>query len=216
MARITVWGGTGFAGSNIVQVAAERGHEVIAYSRNAPADPVDGVEYRTGDVADPAVQAASVADRDVVVSALSPRGELEGEGKLRAFEAQIAELARESGVRFGVIGGAGSLRVAEGGPFVSDTPDFPDAIKPEAREMANVLDDLRDSDAALDWFFVSPAGGFGAFAPGSATGEYRVGGDVLLVDEQGESFISGADLALAIVEEIETPRHRRQRFTVAY
>jgi len=79
-----------------------------------------------------------------------------------------------------------------------------------------VLDDLRASDESLDWFFVSPAGGFGAWVPGEATGVFRVGGDVLLVDANGDSNISGADLALAIVNEIETPAHRRARFTVAY
>lgn len=81
--------------------------------------------------------------------------------------------------------------------------------------MASVLDDLRSSDDALDWFFVSPAAGFGGYAPGEPLGHYRIGGDVLLTDENGESFISAADLAAAVVDEIEQPRHRRMRFTVA-
>ncbi|UOR00611.1 NAD(P)H-binding protein [Leucobacter allii] len=216
MARITVLGGTGYAGKHIVAAAAQRGHDVVAYSRSTPEAPIAGVEYRTGNVSDPEVIAAAVSGSDVVISALSPRGELEGEGKLRAFEAEIARLAQQGGVRFGVVGGAGSLQAAPGGPLVIDTPDFPDAIKPEARELGSVLEDLRASDEALDWFFLSPAGGFGAWAPGEATGDYRVGGDVLLVDEEGQSFISGADLGLAVVREIEEPAHRRQRFTVAY
>ena len=62
----------------------------------------------------------------------------------------------------------------------------------------------------------SPAGGFGAWAPGEATGNYRVGGDILLVDDEGESFISGADFADAVVREIQEPAHRRARFTVGY
>jgi putative NADH-flavin reductase len=72
------------------------------------------------------------------------------------------------------------------------------------------------SDDALDWFFLSPAAVFGAYAPGEAVGTYRVGDDVLLADAEGNSAISGADLADAVVDEIERPAHRRARFTVAY
>jgi putative NADH-flavin reductase len=82
--------------------------------------------------------------------------------------------------------------------------------------MAGVLEDLRGADTRLDWFYVSPAGGFGSHAPGRSTGTYRLGGDILLVDSAGQSNISGPDLALAVVEEIENPAHRRTRFTVAY
>ncbi|GAA2181151.1 NAD(P)H-binding protein [Brooklawnia cerclae] len=216
MANITVLGGTGYAGRNLVTVAAGKGHSVVSYSRKVPETPVAGVEYRTGNVLDDAVLAAAVDGADVVVSALSPRGALEGAGTLRAVEKKVADLARDKGIRFGVVGGAGSLLVADGGPRVVDTEGFPDEFRPEAAELAGVLDDLRVSDEALDWFFVSPAGGFGAWVPGEATGTFRVGGDVLLVDENGQSNISGADLALAIVDEVEHPAHRRARFTVAY
>jgi putative NADH-flavin reductase len=216
MARIVVLGGTGYAGGNIVAVAAARGHQVLSYSRNLPQTSVAGVDYRTGDITDDALIAAAVEGADVVVSALSPRGALEGVGVLRAVETKIADTAKEAGVRFGVIGGAGSLLVAEGGPALAETDSFPADYKAEADEMASVLEDLRASDAALDWFFVSPAASFGAWVPGEATGTYRIGGDVLLVDADGNSNISGADLADAVVTEIEQPRHVRARFTVAY
>lgn len=216
MARITVLGGTGYAGNQIVTAAAGRGHQVVSYSRHAPAAPIDGVEYRTGDIQDDAVLAEAFEGADVVVVALSPRGELEGAGKLRAVAARVAELARSSGTRLGVVGGAGSLLVAEGGPRLADTAAFPAAVRPEALEMDGVLQDLRASDPELDWFLVSPAGGFGPWAVGEATGTYRVGGDVLLVDEAGGSQISGPDFADAFVTEIEHPEHRRARFTVAY
>lgn len=216
MARITVLGGTGYTGGNIVAVAAEKGHQVVSYSRSLPEAWVDGVDYRTGDVADDATIAAAVQDADVVVSAVAPRGALEGAGVLRAIEAKIARAAQAAGTRFGVVGGAGSLLVADGGPRLVDTDEFPDAFKREALEMTDVLDDLRAGDAGLDWFFVSPAASFGAWVPGEATGAYRVGGDVLLTDAEGNSEISGADFAAAIVAEIEQPAHRRARFTVAY
>ncbi|WP_187994887.1 NAD(P)-dependent oxidoreductase [Schaalia sp. JY-X159] len=214
MARITVIGGTGYAGSNVVREAAARGHQVTSYSRKAPEQPVAGVDYKTGSVLDEAVLVQAVADTDVVVSALSPRGDMEGQTS--GVLAKVADLARNSGVRLGVIGGAGSLLVAPDGPKLAETDGFPDAFKPEAAEMGAVLEDLRASSGGLEWFYVSPAGGFGAWAPGEATGTYRIGGDVLLTDADGQSNISGADLAKAIVTEIEEPTHTGSRFTVAY
>ncbi|MFT4086753.1 MAG: NAD(P)H-binding protein [Gordonia sp. (in: high G+C Gram-positive bacteria)] len=216
MARITVLGGTGYVGSNIVAVAAQRGHTVTSYSRKLPETQVDGVRYEQADVTNDDVLSSSAAGADVVVSALSPRGDLEGAGVLCALEQRIASHTQGAGARLGVVGGAGSLLVAPGGPRVADTPEFPAEVKPEADEMDGVLQDLRASDPALDWFYISPAGGFGPWAEGAATGEYRTGGDVILVDEDGQSNISAADFADAVVTEIEKPAHRRERFTVAY
>ncbi|GMA32909.1 NAD(P)-dependent oxidoreductase [Litorihabitans aurantiacus] len=214
MARISVLGGTGYAGGHVVAEAARRGHQVTSYSRHAPAAPVDGVTYATLSALDPAFVPTALADADVVLSSLAPRGELEG--RVRSVVAALAAAAPEAGVRLGVIGGAGSLQVAPDGPLLVTTPDFPEAFRAEALEAAGVLEDLRATPAELDWFYVSPAAGFGSYAPGEATGRYRVGGDVLLVDADGRSAISGADLALAIVDEIENPAHRRVRFTAAY
>ena len=214
MTRVVVLGGTGYAGAHIAREAVARGLEVTSWSRSLPESQVDGVTYRTGDLLDAKVLAEAVSGADVVVGALSPRGALDGE--LRSLYATVAKLAEEAGVRLGVIGGAGSLFVSEGGPTVASLPDFPEAFASEAAQLTGVLEDLRGSNEALNWFFVSPAGGFGSYAPGEATGHYRVGGDVLLVDENGESFISGADFALAFVDEIVEPKHLRSRFTVAY
>lgn len=214
MARITIIGGTGYAGALIVAEAASRGHEVTSISRALPDEKIDGVTYVEGSVTDADIRARAVQDADVVYSAISPRGDMEG--RTRQALADLAGAAQQAGVRLGVTGGAGSLLVTEGGPRLSDTDDFPDAFKTEAAEMAAVLDDLRASDASLDWFYVSPAAGFGAFAPGEKTGTFRVGGDVLLADADGNSFISGADFATAVVDEIEQPAHRRTRFSVAY
>ena len=216
MTTISVLGGTGFAGSHIVAEAARRGFAVTSWSRKPPeADrQVPGVTYRTGDVLDPAVLTAAVQGADVVLGALSPRGPLDG--RLRDVYAALADAASATGARLGVVGGAGSLLVAEGGPKLMDTPSFPKEYASEPRQLGEVLDDLRARTDALDWFFVSPAGTFGAQAPGEATGRYRVGGDVLLTDAQGNSAISGADFALAFIDEVASPAHHRQRFTVAY
>ena len=216
MARIVILGGTGYAGSHLAQEAAGRGHEVLALSRTAPEQVPAGATHRAGDVRDETFLAEALEGADVVVSALSPRGDMADLEAFRALIGTVGRLAREKGVRLGVIGGAGSLLVAEGGPKLVDTPDFPKEFAEEPRVLDAVLQDLRAADEGLDWFFVSPAAGFGSFAPGERTGTYRVGGDVLLTDENGESQLSGADLAIALVDEIESAAHRRTRFTVAY
>ncbi|MFC4224208.1 NAD(P)-dependent oxidoreductase [Lysinibacter cavernae] len=214
MTNITVLGGTGYAGKHIVAEAARRGHAVTSYSRNAPTEPVAGVTYVTGSLLDPEVLRSAVDGADVVVETLSPRGELDG--KLVDLVSELARLATEHGARLGVVGGAGSLLVEPGGSAVADGPDFPAEILSEAKQLQAVLENLRADASGLDWFFVSPAGGFGPWAEGEATGTFRIGGDVLLVDEHGQSNISGADFATAFVDEIESPAHSGARFTVAY
>jgi uncharacterized protein len=97
-----------------------------------------------------------------------------------------------------------------------DLPAFPEAHKGEALAQADVLAALRETHADGDWFYLSPALSFGSSAPDEATGRYRIGGDVVLTDADGNSSISGADYAKAFVDEIEKPEHRRQRFSVAY
>lgn len=214
MTRVTVIGGSGYAGSHIVEAAAVRGLEVTSVSRGEVAEQVAGVNYAQGSITEAADRAAALDGADVVIVAVSPRADMAG--RTRPAIAELAAEAAEAGVRLGVIGGAGSLLQSEGGPLVVDGPEFADAVKPEATEMGGVLDDLRATPEALDWFLVSPAGSFGAWVPGEYRGEYRIGGDVLLTDADGKSEISGADFGVAVVDEIEEPKRRRARFTVAY
>jgi putative NADH-flavin reductase len=214
MARISVFGGTGYTGGNIVAEAVKRGHAVTSVSRNVPAERVEGVDYLDGSLLDADTREKALAGADVVVVAVAPRGDMAG--SVHPGIMALAADAERAGVRIGVIGGAGSLHVAEGGARLFDTPDFPAEYRPESLEMAAALDDLRAAPDSLDWFYLCPPAGFGGFAPGEARGTYRVGGDVLLIDEEGNSFIGGADFATAVVDEIEHPAHRRARFTVAY
>jgi len=214
MARIGVFGGTGYTGGHVVAEAVRRGHEVTSVSRNLPAELAPGVGYLDGSLLDPATRKAALAASDVVVVAVAPRGDMAG--SVHPGITALAADAERAGVRIGVIGGAGSLNVTEGGPRLFDTADFPAEYRPESLEMAAALDDLRATPESLDWFYLCPPAGFGGFAPGEARGTYRVGGDVLLSDDEGNSFIGGADFATAVVDEIERPAHRRARFTVAY
>lgn len=214
MTRIHVLGGTGYAGAHILREAAGRGHAVVSFSRNAPTDPVPGADYRNGDVLDEAFLAESVRDAEVVFEALSPRGALAG--RLEAVVDRLIALTADAGVRLGVLGGASSLLVEPGGPRLIDLGEPPAAVRDEIQTGIALLDVLRAAPDGLDWFYVSPAEEFGAWVPGEALGRYRVGDDVLLRDEDGRSFISGADLAKAVVDEIERPAHHRARFHVAY
>jgi putative NADH-flavin reductase len=214
MTRITVIGGTGYAGSAIVAEAARRGHEVTSFSRSLPELQVEGVRYETGSALDADVRARAVSGADVVVSSLSPRGELDG--RIVEADREIASLAAEHGVRLLVVGGFSSLRLEEGAERQADAGQLPPEFAAEATQMNTVLHELLERPEGLDWTFVSPAMVFGAFAPGEATGRYRVGGDVAVYDAEGNSAVSGADFALAIVDEVETPAHRREHIAVAY
>ncbi|MBN9613843.1 MAG: NAD(P)H-binding protein [Actinobacteria bacterium] len=214
MTKVTVIGGSGYAGSHIVEAAAVRGLEVTSMSRGEAAEQVAGVSYVTGSILDAADRAKALDGADVVVVAVSPRGVMAGQ--VRPAVAALAAQAADAGVRLGVIGGAGSLQAVEDGPRLADTAEFGDEYRPEALEMAGVLDDLLAAPEPLDWFLVSPAGDFGPWVAGEFTGRYRVGGDVLLTDAEGRSAIGGADFGVAIVDEIESPKHHRARFTVAY
>lgn len=216
MTRITVVGGTGYAGSAIVAEAARRGHEVVSVSRSVPAEEarVEGVRYETGSLVDADVRARAVADAEVVVSSLSPRGELDG--RIVEVDRELATLAEQHGARFVVVGGYSSLRLEEGGPRQAETGQIPPEYAGEALQMNEVLSELLASAESLDFTFVSPAMQFGAYAPGDALGRYRVGGEVAFTDEAGVSAVSGADFALAIVDELETPAHRREHISVAY
>lgn len=216
MTTIAIIGGTGYTGSNIAREAASRGHSVTAVSRHAPAEPVAGVTYIEGDITDAAFLRRLAAENDVLVSATHFVDE-DGFPLLPAVITSLADAAIQGGARLGVVGGAGSTLVAPGGPRLVDTPDFHDEWKAEALAGASVLYWLRgEAPEELDWFYLSPAAAYGGFNPGERTGSYRVSDEVLVTAEDGSSFISGADFAIAFVDEIEEPKHRRARFTVGY
>lgn len=213
MARIAVIGGTGYAGRHIAEEAVNRGHSVLAIARRIPGERVPGVTYVEASLTDVPGLLAQLEGVDVVISAVAPRGDMAGQVRPN-LAALFSRLPAH--VRVGVIGGAGGSLIAPGGERLVDQPTFAEEYKAESLEAIRVLEDLQARRTDHDWFYVHPAGGFGAWNPGERTGSYRDGGDVLVVDEDGESFISGADLAVAVVDEIENPRHSRERFTVGY
>jgi putative NADH-flavin reductase len=215
MSRITVIGGTGYAGSAIVAEAAARGHEVTSLSRSLPAERVIGVNYVQGDATDEATLSSVISGSDVVVGALAPRGPLAD--SFREVYRIIARLAEAEGVPLFVVGGFSSLRPAAGAPrFVADLSHAPAEFHAELVTVsALVTDDLPASPDTLDWVFVSPAGKFGSFAPGERLGEYRVGDDVAVQPQDGGA-ISGADYALGFVDLIERGDYHRAHLNLAY
>ena len=200
---IAVLGASGRAGSEIVKELVARGHEVIAIARKPEAIPaLPGVTARAGDASDPAALAALIRGTDAVISALH-------------FDVSAATLLaalKQAGVgRLLVTGGAASLEVAPGVRLI-DTPEFPEAWKGAAQGGIAFLDALK-GETAIDWTFFSPA----AFIfEGPRLGTYRGGKDQLVTDAKGESRISFADYAIAMVDELEQHRYPRARFTAAY
>ena len=155
----------------------------------------------------------ATAGRDVVLVALSPRGDMAGKVE-GVVEELIARLAGTP-TRLGYVGGASSLLTEEGGPRLWDvTKDqVPDEVKPEVQTGLDTFALCQESPESLDWFYVSPPADFGSWLGTESKGAYVLGGDVLLRDADGASTISADDLALAILDEIETPTHHRGRFT---
>lgn len=201
--KVAVIGGTGRAGSRIVEELARRGHQVTALARNPDKAPkLPGVTARALDVHDAKATAEALKGHDVVVSAL------------RFLDAEPQELigpVKAAGVpRYLVVGGASSLTA--GGQRLFDSPQFPEAYKPEAGAGIAFLDALK-AEPELDWTYLSPSA---VFDGDQRTGQFRLGGDELLVGADGQSRISFPDFAIAMADEIEAPRRRRRRFTVGY
>src|SRR5262249_44561989 len=155
--------------------------------------------------------AAAVAGQDTVISAFGPRGEAPQQ-VADAARALVAGLKQAGVKRVLVVGGAGSLEVAPGVQLV-DTPMFPAAWKDLALAHRDALNVYRTEAGELDWTYLSPPA---LIEPGERTGRFRLGGDQLLVDAQGQSRVSAEDYAIALLDELGSPRHVRQRFTVAY
>lgn len=196
--KIVVLGPNGTIGSRIVAELRERGHDVLGASRTSGTDATD-----------PASVAAAVAGADAVVSAIAARGV---DYTLVDVARSLVEGLREAGVkRLLIVGGAATLEVAPGVRLL-DTPEFPSEWKGEATQGAESLEFYRGVHD-LDWTFVSPA----AFIhPGERTGSYRLGGNQLLIDENGNSEVSAEDYAIGIADLIDQGTHERERVTVAW
>lgn len=215
--KIALIGATGFVGKAVLEELLQRGHSVTALLRTlAKLAPQPRLTSVVADAYDADAVAAAVRGHDAVVSAFNP-----GWNEPDLYEQFLrGSVAIEQGVaasgvrRLLVVGGAGSLYVAPGVQLV-DTPDFaehvPPNVVPGARAARDALTALR-GNTSLDWTFLSPPA---LLAAGERSGSYRLGHEDLLMEGDKPAGISVADLAVAIADELETPRHVRARFTVA-
>ncbi len=200
--KIAVYGASGMIGSRVVAEALGRRHDVIGITRSGGPLPV-GVRAVQGDAGDAEFARRIAAEADVVVSAIGPS---RTGGNPREFLAQLRTLAETlNGTRLLVVGGAGSL-IVDDRPLLQH-PDFPVIYHDEAVIGAEALEYMRTLDADADWTFISPAP---VIQPGERTGVYKLGTDYPVGDS-----VSAEDYAVALLDEIDSPAHRRQRFTLA-
>ncbi|WP_327702947.1 NAD(P)H-binding protein [Streptomyces decoyicus] len=216
MSTIALFGANGTIGSRILHEALRRGHQVTAVVRD-PAKITTthpDLTVTTGDVLDPASVAAVAKGQDVLVSAV---GGGDGPGHAAtigpAAESLVAGLRTLGGTapRLISVGGAGSLRTPDG-KQVWDAEGLPDFLLQIMHAHGDALDHFR-SVSGVRWTSLSPAA---TIEPGERTGTYRTALDDLITDADGTSRIATEDYAVAVLDEIERPRHLGERFTVGY
>ncbi|WP_148357836.1 NAD(P)-dependent oxidoreductase [Peribacillus simplex] len=207
--KIGIIGASGKAGSLILKEALTRGHEVTAIVRDEAKVQIQGASVLEKDVF--ALKAEDIKEFDVVVNAF---GAAPGKEKLHVEAGRILIEAMKGApqTKLIVVGGAGSLFVDEAKTIrVLDTPEFPKEYYATAFNQSKNLGDLQNA-TGIQWTFISPSAFFDP--QGNRTGGYKLGKDNILVNSKGESYVSYADFALAVLDEIENPQHINQRFTV--
>lgn len=217
MKKVAVIGATGFLGTLVVKELSSRGYQVKAIARNTEkivsGDLVTAV---SADVNNVDQLASILSGEDAVISTFNPGWTNPNiyEDYLKGAE-NIEKAVEQSGVkRFIVVGGAGSLFVGQDLQLV-DTPEFPEAIKPGAQAAKEYLKLIKDN-STLDWTFFSPAIEMHQGTSGVRKGVYRTSLDTPVFDENGRSILSGEDVAVALVDELEQHKFIRKRFTAAY
>jgi hypothetical protein len=220
--QILVYGATGKIGTHVVEEALQRGHLVTAVSR----DPSrikkqhENLTAVTGDLLDLQSIELLVEDKDIII--VSVRGMI---GKDKKPENTLQYIATRNivgqlrGVGGGAarlihVGGSGSLEVEPGVLYADKIPRvfLPKSLEHEIQGQILALEFLRTVND-IDWSYATPAKNF---TNGERTGEFRIGGDVLMEDDRGKSRISRADFAVALIDEAEKADHVQQRFSVAY
>jgi uncharacterized protein len=213
--KVALIGATGFVGSQLLNEALARGHEVTAIVRRTERLPAHAnLTPRQVDVMDTDALAGLLAGHEAVIAAFNPDRTVPGDvyERMVAGAKSIIAATKKSGVkRLLVVGGAGSLEVAPGQQLI-DQPDFPQEWKAGAGSTRQFLYLLKE-EPDLDWTFLSPAA---VLEPGERTGTFRLGGDQMLVDDQGQCRISTQDYAVAMIDELDRPEHTGRRFCVAY
>jgi putative NADH-flavin reductase len=222
MSSIAIFGAGGRAGRAITAEARDRGHQVTAVVRDPRKHSdiaADGVSVVQGDVRDLHATSTIPLDHEAVVSAVTPASGPEALANLGQLDEQffvtgvdaLLQGMKQAGVhRLVVIGLFANLQNEHGRLVLDDPASFPSQLRPFALSHTAGLDRLRTADTTVDWLMLTPPAMLDAAAP--RTGRYRTGGDT--VPPSGPASLSYADLAVAVIDEIETPRHHRTRVSV--
>lgn len=216
MKSVVLIGASGFVGNAILNELLSRGHKVTAVVRNPEKINVSNsnLEIVKTDVSDTNVMVEICKGKDAIISAYNPGWANPDiyEETLRNYPL-ILEAAKRSGVkRLLCVGGAGTLFCAPGLRVV-DSGAIPDAIMGGVKSLGEFYLNTLMNEKAIDWIFFSPAG---TLEPGKRTGKFRLGKDDLIIGENGISHISVEDYAVAMVDELENPKHHYERFTIGY
>lgn len=208
--KILLIGASGMIGSRILHEATSRGHQVVAAARSPEKiGKVDGVDPIALDVNDAEAVAEAAATVDVIISAVSPRNSGDAQADARAFTDALIEAQRMSGKRLLMVGGGSSLQMPDGTSVLELTPA---AILDEATGMRSSYAAMVAAD--IDFAVLAPSG---MIEPGERTGRFRLGGRTMLTDaDGGKGRISAEDFAIAMLDELEAPKHFRTIFTVGY
>jgi hypothetical protein len=203
--KLLIVGATGMIGARLTAEAVARGHAVTAAVRDPVRVPagIPAVALRADDAA---ALAAAAAGQDVILAAVSPRSTGDAVAEARGYAAALVAAAVASGARLVVVGGAGSTLLPDGRRTLEVVPEI---YRAEATAGLAAYQDISRSEA--DWTVVPPPS---MIAPGERTGHYRTGGEHLVTAADGSSSISAEDFAIAVLDEIETPRHRRAMMSV--
>lgn len=216
MKKTALIGASGFVGSAILNELLTRGYQVEALVRNPDNVKVENplLTVKKVDVADTGALAADLKGYDTVISAYNPGWTNPDIYNLTLQNyPRILQAAKEAGVkRLLIVGGAGTLFCAPGLRVV-DSGAIPAEIMGGVKSLGEFYLNILDNERTIDWVFFSPAG---SLEPGEAKGNYRLGKDDLIVDGEGNSHITVGDYAKAMVDELETPAHHQERFTIGY
>jgi putative NADH-flavin reductase len=214
--NIAIVGATGFVGSKLLHEAANRGHQVTAITRSpqkVPSGP--NIQPAATDVSDLNALVGYFKGKDAVIHSYSPAKDLGVTEKIeqqrQATETILTALKAADVKRLLAVGGAGSLYVAPGVRNM-DQPDFPKEYEGGVKATL-LIKEILLKEPELDWTYLSPSH---MLVPGERTGRFRLGLDDMLVGPDGQSRISVEDYAVAMIDELEQPRHTRRRFTVGY
>jgi putative NADH-flavin reductase len=202
--NIVLAGATGNIGSRILDEALRRGHRVTALTRDpAKLGARSGLQAKKANTAEVAAFTDAVKGHDAAILSVKWN-----ENDVH----RVLDALRKAGVkRCLFVVGAGSLLRNDGRTHFDHMAEKgiqPPTSKPAALALAEV-----QKVTDLDWTAISPPA---SIQPGERTGKFRLGRDHLIEDDKGKSEISREDFAIAILDEIEKPKHIRQRFTAAY